>query len=61
MPRAKIAHKKIKKMEKSGKTSKASQSQAAEKKRRFRPGTVALREIKKYQKIVDNLLPRAPF
>lgn len=31
------------------------------KKRRFRPGTVALREIKKYQKSVDNLIQRAPF
>ena len=30
-------------------------------KRRFRPGTVALREIKKYQKDVSNLIPRAPF
>jgi histone H3 len=27
---------------------------------RFRPGTVALREIKKMQKSVDNLIPRAP-
>ena len=31
------------------------------KKRRFRPGTVALREIKRYQKQTSNLLPRAPF
>ena len=29
--------------------------------RRFRPGTVALREIKRYQKSVDTLIPRAPF
>ena len=28
---------------------------------RFRPGTVALREIKRYQKAVHNLIPRAPF
>jgi histone H3 len=28
---------------------------------RFRPGTVALREIKKYQKQTKELLPRAPF
>jgi histone H3 len=27
---------------------------------RFRPGTVALREIRKYQKTTDNLIPRAP-
>merc|ERR1719263_1721354 len=31
------------------------------KKRRFRPGTVALREIKRYQKQTSSLLPRAPF
>lgn len=30
-------------------------------KRRFRPGTVALREIKKYQKNTKEILPRAPF
>jgi histone H3 len=28
---------------------------------RFRPGTVALREIRKYQKQTDLLLPRLPF
>lgn len=28
---------------------------------RYKPGTVALREIKRYQKSVDMLLPRAPF
>ena len=32
-----------------------------EKKFRWRPGTVALREIKKYQKSVEMVLPRAPF
>ena len=31
------------------------------KKNRFRPGTVALREIKRYQKSVKHLMPRAPF
>ena len=31
------------------------------KRMRFRPGTVAIREIKRYQKSSDNLLPRAPF
>ena len=31
------------------------------KKRRLRPGTATLREIKKYQKSADMLLPRAPF
>uniref|UniRef100_A0A452ZDV3 Core Histone H2A/H2B/H3 domain-containing protein n=1 Tax=Aegilops tauschii subsp. strangulata TaxID=200361 RepID=A0A452ZDV3_AEGTS len=28
---------------------------------RFRPGTVALREIRRYQKSVDFLIPFAPF
>ena len=28
---------------------------------RYKPGTVTLREIKKYQKTTDMLLPRAPF
>jgi histone H3 len=37
-------------------------SQEAEKRKiRFRPGTVALREIRKYQKSTAMLLPRAPF
>ena len=30
-------------------------------KRRFRPGTVALREIKKYQKITDLCIRKLPF
>lgn len=30
-------------------------------KRKWRPGTVALREIKRYQKATEPLLPRAPF
>lgn len=30
-------------------------------KRRWRPGTVALREIRKYQKSSDLLIPKAPF
>ena len=46
------------------KTQKGSQSQKEEgdkKKIRYKPGTVALREIKKYQKSVEMLLPKAPF
>lgn len=39
----------------------AAASQAGDKKRKFKPGTVALREIKRYQKSTDLLLPRAPF
>lgn len=33
----------------------------AGKKRRFRPGTVALREIRKYQKSTDLLIQKLPF
>ena len=40
---------------------KAAPAEGGIKKRRFRPGTVALREINRYQKTVDNLIPRAPF
>ena len=40
---------------------KAAPAEGGIKKRKIRPGTVALREIKKYQKTVDNLIPRAPF
>ena len=32
-----------------------------EKKHRYRPGTVALREIRRYQKSTDLLLRKAPF
>jgi histone H3 len=31
------------------------------KKHRYRPGTVALREIRKYQKLTDLLIRKAPF
>jgi histone H3 len=36
-------------------------TKAAKKPRRFRPGTVALREIRRYQKSTELLLRRAPF
>merc|ERR1712019_105101 len=39
----------------------ASQMAGERKKPRFKAGTVALREIKRYQKSTDLLLPRAPF
>jgi hypothetical protein len=39
----------------------ASSAEATRKKRRFRPGTVALREIRKYQQSVDLLLRKRPF
>lgn len=34
---------------------------SAKKPRRYRPGTQALREIRRYQKSADLLMPRAPF
>ena len=34
---------------------------AQKKKHRYRPGTVALREIRKYQKTTDLLIKKAPF
>ncbi|KAK2466280.1 hypothetical protein APHAL10511_001922 [Amanita phalloides] len=37
------------------------QGEVVHKKRRFRPGTVALREIRKYQKSTDLLLQKLPF
>ena len=37
------------------------QTGGTKKPRRFRPGTVALREIRKYQKSTDLLLRKAPF
>ena len=46
---------------KSGKTASTSMSQGERRKIRFKSGTVALREIKRYQKTTDLLIPRAPF
>ena len=52
----------MKKNTPSGKVAKAKASQDGEKKqRRYKPCTVVLREIKRYQKSTDLLLPRAPF
>lgn len=40
----------------------APQSRGVNKKpRRYRPGTVALREIRKYQRTTDTLIPKLPF
>lgn len=70
MPKAKNAGKKVpsksKAMtsanKKSRSASKGKGSKMADRKKpRFKPGTVALREIKRYQKTTDMLLPRAPF
>ena len=43
------------------KTAPAAGGMKDRKKPRFKPGTVTLREIKRYQKTVDMLLPRAAF
>ena len=68
MPKTKSAAKKIPSKAKASASKKASKTRrkspkkgAARKKLRFRPGTVALREIKRYQKSTDLLVPRAPF
>ena len=73
MPRTKVAGKKNAMAKKSAVGSKASKATnkkktapaeggvKAERKIRFRPGTVAIREIKRYQKTTALLLPRAPF
>ena len=74
MPRQKVAGKKGKQVSKQSvaTASKASKADKAKKKtapaeggvkrdHRWRPGTVALREIKRYQKQTTLLLARAPF
>lgn len=73
MPKAKNTASKIDSKAKKGRPSskktgpakggvKATASQDGEKKKiRFRPGTVAMREIKRYQKSTQLLLPRASF
>ena len=40
---------------------KSTKADGAKKSRRYRPGTVALREIRKYQKTTDLLIKKAPF
>ncbi|KAF8663450.1 hypothetical protein AX16_001020 [Volvariella volvacea WC 439] len=42
-------------------TSAAGRNQPGQKKRRYRPGTVALREIRKYQRSTDLLIRKLPF
>ena len=73
MPRQKVVGKKANIEKRSATGSKASKSQLKkktapaeggvkkERKIRFRPGTVAIREIKRYQKTTNLLLLRAPF
>ena len=70
MPRGKIVGRKAKtpsaasqasKSQPKRKTAPAEGGVKEKRKFRFRPGTVALREIKRYQKETRLLLPRAPF
>ena len=70
MPKAKTASKKLpskalsaskKKAMKPSKSPSKAKAPKDRKKPRFHPGTVALREIKRYQKSVDTLIPKAPF
>lgn len=63
MPKAKNAGKKMPSKSKQSSAMKKAKpaSQVERKKPRFKPGTVALREIKRYQKSTDMLIPRAPF
>ena len=66
MPKGKTAAKKIGSKAKAGSKKTAPAKGGIKKgegarKVRFRPGTVALREIRRYQKSTKNLLPRAPF
>ena len=70
MPKTKVAAKakeaqkaamKMKKGQQMKKTAPASGGMKEAKGRRNKPGTVVLREVKKYQKSTNMLLPRAPF
>ena len=67
MPRAKDAARKVPSKAKAmtsgrkGGKSPSKSAPAERRKIRFKPGTVALREIKRYQKSTDMLIPRAPF
>ena len=69
MPKSKVAAKakaasKMPKVKGSKAIKKAAPAEGGMKdkrRRRFKPGTSTLREIKRYQKTTDMLLPRAPF
>ena len=59
-PQTKKTKKKGKKVQGGGKTLPASQ-QGKPKVRKYRPGTVALREIQRYQKLTELLIRKLPF
>lgn len=52
---------KVKQTAKSAMVKKAAGNAEGKRARRWRPGTVALREIRKYQKTTDLLIRKAPF
>ena len=52
---------KLQKSKQIKKTAPADGGMKEKRQRRNKPGTVVLREVKKYQKSIDMLLPRAPF
>lgn len=60
-PKATMRSKKIDSKVKTLAKKKTAPAEGGVKQRRFKPGTVALREIKKYQKSVETVLPRGPF
>ena len=59
-PQTKKTKKKGKKAQEGGRTLQASQ-QGKPKPRRYQPGTVALREIRHYQKLTELLIRKLPF
>ena len=70
MPKSKVAAKardatkdapKVKGTKAIKKTAPAEGGMKENRKRRLKPGTATLREIKRYQKTVDMIIPRAPF
>jgi len=60
-PRKALGSKKAKSAKKAKKAAGGSGSSGVKKAHRFRPGTVALREIRRYQKGTELLLRKAPF
>ena len=59
--KAKAATKKVAASKAIKKTAPAAGGMKERKQHRNRPGTVVLREVKRYQKSIDMLLPKAPF
>lgn len=60
-PAKKVASRKTQRMGRLTAKVTSSPSSDTRKVRRWRPGTVALREVRKYQQSTDFLIPRAPF